>query len=232
MKPKRILVVDDESSIRKFLKISLESNQFEVEEASSGQEAIQQMIARKPDLMILDLGLPDLDGQKVIIKIREWSQIPIIVLTVQDSEDEKVQALDSGADDYLTKPFSVPELMARIRVVLRRGPTATDEMVFKSGEFEMDFNAHMVRISGSEVKLTATEYSLLQVLVKNAGKVVTHRMLLKEIWGPNAVEHTQYLRVYMGQIRKKFHEKMGVKEDAPEFITTEAGVGYRFVLQK
>jgi two-component system KDP operon response regulator KdpE len=232
LKSKRILVIDDESSIRKFLRISLEAHQFEVYEASSGKEGIQELIGRKPDLMILDLGLPDIDGQEIILKVREWTQVPIILLTVQDSEEDKVQALDAGADDYLTKPFSVPELMARIRVALRRGQPATSEAIFKSGELEMDFSAHVVRVSGLEVKLTATEYSLLQVLVKNAGKVVTHRMLLKEVWGPNSVEHTQYLRVYMGQIRKKVQEKLKASEDFPELISTEAGVGYRFLLQK
>lgn len=228
MKSKSILVVDDEASIRKFLRISLEAQQFEVHEATSGQEGIQEVANRKPDLVILDLGLTDMSGQDVICKVREWSQVPILVLTVQDSEDDKVQALDAGADDYLTKPFSVPELMARIRVALRHAQPVQQEAVFKSGDFEMDFVGHIVKVGGSEIKLTATEFSLLQVLVKNAGKVVTHRMLLKEVWGPNSVEHTQYLRVYMGQIRKKLQ----ITDDSPELIATEAGVGYRFLIQK
>lgn len=228
MKSKRILVIDDEASIRKFLRISLESQQFEVVEASSGGEGLQEIVSRKPDLIILDLGLTDMNGQDVITKVREWSTVPIIVLTVQDSEEEKVQALDAGADDYLTKPFSVPELTARIRVALRHAQPLQQEVVFQSGVFKMDFAGHLVHLDEQEVKLTATEFSLLQVLVKNAGKVVTHRMLLKEVWGPNSVEHTQYLRVYMGQIRKKLQ----VREDSPELITTEAGVGYRFLVQK
>jgi two-component system KDP operon response regulator KdpE len=228
MKSKNILVIDDESSIRKFLRISLEAQQFEVHEAASGQAGIQEVAGRKPDLVILDLGLTDMNGQDVITKVREWSQVPIIVLTVQDSEDDKVQALDAGADDYLTKPFSVPELMARIRVALRHAQPVQQDAVFKSGAFEMDFVGHIVKVGGAGVKLTATEFSLLQVLVKNAGKVVTHRMLLKEVWGPNSVEHTQYLRVYMGQIRKKLE----TSEDSPELIATEAGVGYRFLIQK
>lgn len=228
MKSKSILVVDDEASIRKFLRISLEAQQFEVHEATSGQMGIQEVAARKPDLVILDLGLTDMSGQDVIVKVREWSQVPIVVLTVQDSEEDKVQALDAGADDYLTKPFSVPELMARIRVALRHAQPVQQESVFKSGDFEMDFVGHLVKVAGNEVKLTATEFSLLQVLVKHAGKVVTHRMLLKEVWGPNSVEHTQYLRVYMGQIRKKLE----VHENSPELIATEAGVGYRFLVQK
>jgi len=228
MKSKSVLVIDDEASIRKFLRISLEAQQFEVQEAVSGQLGIQEVAGRKPDLVILDLGLTDMSGQDVIKKVREWSQVPIIVLTVQDSEDDKVQALDAGADDYLTKPFSVPELMARIRVALRHAQPAQQESVFKSGDFEMDFAGHIVKVEGREVKLTVTEFSLLQVLVKNAGKVVTHRMLLREVWGPNSVEHTQYLRVYMGQIRKKLQ----MNEDSPELIFTEAGVGYRFLVQK
>lgn len=228
MKLKSILVIDDESSIRKFLRISLESQQFEVHEAASGLSGLQEIANRKPDLVILDLGLPDMNGQDVIAKVREWSNVPIIVLTVQDSEDDKVQALDSGADDYLTKPFGVPELMARIRAALRHAQPQIQEAIFKNGDFEMDFSGHLVRVRGEEVKLTATEYSLLQVLVKNAGKVVTHRMLLKEVWGPNSVEHTQYLRVYMGQIRKKLQGD----DTESEFIATEAGIGYRFLLQK
>jgi len=228
MKSKSILVVDDEASIRKFLRISLEAQQFEVVEAASGQLGIQAVVGKKPDLVILDLGLTDMSGQDVITKVREWSQVPIIVLTVQDSEEDKVQALDAGADDYLTKPFSVPELMARIRVALRHVQPSPQVAVFQCGEFEMDFAGHIVKVNGAEVKLTATEFSLLQVLVKNAGKVVTHRMLLKEVWGPNSVEHTQYLRVYMGQIRKKLQ----AREDNSELIATEAGVGYRFLVQK
>jgi len=228
MKSKSILVVDDESSIRKFLRISLEAQQFEVYEAVSGQLGIQDIAVKKPDLVILDLGLTDMSGQDVITKVREWSQVPIIVLTVQDSEEDKVQALDAGADDYLTKPFSVPELMARIRVALRHVQPGSQEAVFRNSGFEMDFVGHIVKVNGDEVKLTATEFSLLQVLVRNAGKVVTHRMLLKEVWGPNSVEHTQYLRVYMGQIRKKLQ----TREDSPELIATEAAVGYRFLVQK
>jgi two-component system KDP operon response regulator KdpE len=225
MKSKTILVVDDEASIRKFLRIGLEAQQFEVFEAASGQEGLQELVSKKPDLVILDLGLGDMSGQDVIQKVREWSAVPIIVLTVQDAEEDKVQALDAGADDYLTKPFGVPELMARVRVALRHAQGSPTESVFKSGVFNMDFAAHIVTVEGHEIKLTATEFSLLSVLVRNVGKVVTHRMLLKEVWGPNAVEHTQYLRVYLGQIRKKLQ----IRPELPEFITTESGVGYRFL---
>jgi two-component system KDP operon response regulator KdpE len=222
---KNILVVDDEASIRKFLRISLEAQQIQVTEAATAEEGLQLLANGKIDLVILDLGLGDMDGQEVILKIREWSSVPIVVLTVQDSEEEKVQALDSGADDYLTKPFGVPELMARIRVALRHSQGPQTEAEFHSGDFEMDFTGHIVKVAEQEVKLTATEYSLLAVLVKNAGKVVTHRMLLKEVWGPNAVEHTQYLRVHLGQIRKKLQ----ISENTPEYIVTESGVGYRFL---
>lgn len=228
MKLKHVLVIDDESSIRKFLRISLEAQSFEVSEAESAREGIKCLAQKNPDLVILDLGLPDFGGQEVIREVREWSEVPIIVLTVQDSEEEKVMALDSGADDYLTKPFGVPELMARIRVALRHSQKSPVEAHFQSGVFSMDFAAHTVKVDGIEIKLTATEFSLLAVLVKNSGKVVTHRMLLKEVWGPNSVEHTQYLRVYLGQIRKKLQ----VHDNLPEFIATEAGVGYRFLLQK
>lgn len=228
MKSRKVLVIDDESSIRKFLRISLEAQTIEVVESTTAREGIQSVAQNKPDLVILDLGLPDLNGQDVIRELRSWSEVPIIVLTVQDSEEEKVLALDAGADDYLTKPFSVPELMARIRVALRHSQKAPVEALFQSGSFVMDFAGHIVKVDSEEVKLTATEFSLLGVLVKNAGKVVTHRMLLKEVWGPNSVEHTQYLRVYMGQIRKKLQRQEGL----PEFIATEAGVGYRFLIQK
>ncbi|RYZ96969.1 MAG: response regulator, partial [Proteobacteria bacterium] len=173
------------------------------------------------------LGLPDIDGFEVLRRLREWSRVPILVLTVQDSDEDKVRALDGGADDFVTKPFSVPELLARVRVALRHGNPSNDKgaPVVTVGPLELDFAGHLVKMDGREIRLTSTEYDLLAVLVKNAGKVVTHRVLLKEIWGPNATEHTQYLRVYMGQIRKKLKAAAG----APEIIVTEPGVGYRLV---
>lgn len=224
MKNPKILIVEDEISIRRFLKFSLESHSLSVVEALSGKEGISLAASHKPDAIILDIGLPDIDGFEVIKQLREWSTTPIIILTVHDQEEEKVRALDLGADDYLTKPFGVPELLARIRVVLRRISTEiAADPVFLSGSFEMDRSAHVVRVSGKEIHLTSTEYDLLSVLIRHAGKVVTHRMLLKEVWGPNSVEHVQYLRVYMGQIRKK----LKTSEGSPELISTEPGVGYR-----
>jgi two-component system, OmpR family, KDP operon response regulator KdpE len=227
MKNAKILVIEDEVSIRRFLRVSLESNSFDVVEATSGKEGVSLAGSHRPDVILLDIGLPDIDGFSIIKQLREWATTPIIVLTVHDQEEDKVRALDLGADDYLTKPFGVPELLARLRVVLRRAsPEQSQNAMFKFGVFEMDRAAHVVRVAGREVHLTSTEYDLLGVLVKHAGKVVTHRMLLKEVWGPNSVEHVQYLRVYMGQIRKKL--KFG--DGDAELISTEPGVGYRFVV--
>jgi len=222
----KILIIDDETSITKWLRHSLEAHDYHVVEASRGDEGIQRMIEQRPDVVLLDYGLPDMLGIDVLKKIREWSKTPVIFLTVRDSDDDKVAALDGGADDYLTKPFSMPELIARIRVALRHSLPADEVPVFKTGPLEMDRAAHVVRISGKEVKLTATEYSLLAVLVAHAGKVVPHQTILKTVWGPNSVEHNHYLRVYFGQIRKKFEAaQMG----AGEIITTESGVGYRLI---
>lgn len=221
---KKILVVEDEISVLRFLKHSLEASDFSVIEATSGQEALNRAIESKPDIIILDYGLPDLSGLEVLKSIREWSKVPIIFLTARDSEEDKVEILDNGADDYLTKPFGVPELLARLRVALRHNSSEEISPVFKSGAIEVDRSAHVVRVSGVEIKLTATEYQLLCLLVKNAGKVVPHRIVLKEIWGPNSVEHNHYLRVYFGQIRKKID---AVTPGASQVIENESGVGYR-----
>lgn len=223
-----MLLIEDELSIRRFLKISLESASFQVIEASSGTEGLSLAASHTPDIIILDIGLPDMTGFDLIPKLREWFSRPIIVLTVQDQEEDKVKALDLGADDYLTKPFGVPELLARLRASLRRSKSENEptEPVFRIGNFEFDKAAHIVKMSGHEIHLTSNEYDLLSVLVKHAGKVVTHRMLLNAVWGPNSVEHVQYLRVYMGQIRKK----LKVTEDQSEIISTEPGVGYRLLL--
>lgn len=220
----KILIVDDESSILKFVKHSLETNGFTVVEAATGTLALQRIIETRPDLVILDYGLPDMSGLDVLLKIREWSKIPVLFLTVRDGEDDKVAALDAGADDYLTKPFGVPELMARIRVALRHSQPAEDLPIYKDGVFEIDRAGHIVKIDGKEIKLTATEYNLLSVLVAHAGKVVPQRTILKDVWGPNSVEHSHYLRVYFGQIRKKFE---AASAGAGAFIETESGVGYR-----
>lgn len=225
MKNQKILIIEDEGSIRRFLKISIEASLYTVVEAQSGEEGLSLAASHNPGVIILDIGLPDIDGFTIISRLREWYKGGIVILTVQDQEEDKVRALDLGADDYLTKPFGVPELLARLRVVLRRMTSnETPQAAFTSGSFFMDRSAHIVKVDGQEVHLTTTEYSLLSVLVKYAGKVVTHRMLLNEVWGPNSVEHVQYLRVYMGQIRKK----LKISDGAADFILTEPGVGYRF----
>ncbi len=219
----RILVVDDEAAIRRFLKIGLEAEGCIYIESDTGKNGLVAAATQKPELIILDLGLPDIDGLTVLKAIREWSNVPIIVLTVRDSETDKVALLDAGADDYLTKPFSVPELMARIRVALRRGQVQASEPVFHSGDLEVDLSDRSVRVRGRTVRLTATEYEILRILVLHAGKVVTQRFLLKEVWGPHAVDESQYLRVYIGQLRKKIERE----PSQPELLQTEAGVGYR-----
>lgn len=224
---KKILVIEDETPIRKFLRVSFENEGCEVVEALTGKDGIREIISARPDVIILDLGLPDMDGLDVIRKVREWSKIPIIVLTVKEDEESKVRVLDAGADDYLIKPFSIPELMARLRVAERHAnSTNNTPTLFTSGSLEVDFLGHIVRVSGQEIHLTATEYDILKLLIKHAGKVVTHRQILQEIWGPNAVEHKQYLRVYVGHLRKKI-ESGQVTE---KFIVTEPGVGYRLLI--
>lgn len=223
----KILIVDDESSIRRFLRVSLENEGYAVIEAGTGADGLRELIGARPNIVILDLGLPDVDGQVVLKKIREWSKVPVIVLTVKDDESSKVAALDSGADDYLTKPFGIQELLARLRVAERHAnPDVAENSVFSAGYLVVDLVGHVVKVSGVEVHLTATEYDILSLLIKHAGKVVTHRQMLKEIWGPNAVEHTQYLRVYVGQLRKKVE----IDRDAKKIIQTEPGVGYRLLL--
>ncbi len=228
MKTSKILIIDDEVSIRRFLKVSLESASFQVIEASSASEGLSLAASHKPDAIILDIGLPDMSGLDLIPQLREWYSHPILILTVYDQEEEKVKALDSGADDYLTKPFGVPELMARLRASLRRAQKSDlSEPLFKSGTFEFDKVSHIVKVDAQEIHLTSTEFDLLAVLVKYAGKVVTHRMLLNEVWGPQNVAHVQYLRVYMGQIRKK----LKITDSTPDLIETEPGVGYRLLVQ-
>lgn len=220
---KRVLIIEDEESVSRFLLNTLESHHYAVRMENTGQGGIQAAIEFRPELVILDLGLPDLDGQSVLLKLREWLKAPIIILTARESDEDKVKALDQGADDYLTKPFSVPELLARIRVALRHFESAGTATLYRNGSLECDLDGHTVKVDGELVRLTSTEYDILRVLIKNAGKVVTHRALLKEIWGPNSVEHTQYLRVYVGQLRKKLSSK---KHDH-DLILTEPGIGYR-----
>jgi two-component system KDP operon response regulator KdpE len=222
----RVLVIDDETAIRRLLRISLEPEGYILLEASEGKEGLVTASTQRPDLIILDLGLPDIDGMTVLKRLREWSKIPVIVLTVKDSDIDKVTLLDAGADDYLTKPFSVPELLARIRAALRHTQPSEMQAIFCSGHLEIDLSARTVSISGKPVKLTVTEYDILRLLVRYAGKVVTQGHLLKEIWGPHATEQTQYLRVYIGQLRKKLEKD----PPRPELILTEPGVGYRLIV--
>ncbi len=221
---KRILIVDDEDTIRRVLRATLISHGYDTREAVTGAEAVQFAIEYRPELIVLDLGLPDLSGIEVLKKIREWSAVPILILTAHDSEAEKVNALDLGADDYLTKPFSVPELLARLRVAFRHRTGAVAGQPLRFGKLEVDLEGHRVKVAGEPIHLTLTEFDILRVLIGYSGKVVTHRNLLKEIWGPNSVEHTQYLRVYVGQLRKKLRQA----GDSEERILTEPGVGYRF----
>ena len=219
------LIIDDEVQIRRLLRVCLEANGYRAIEAASGQEGISQAAQRRPDVVILDLGLPDQDGFSVLQHLREWSRVPVLVLSVRDREEDKVAALDHGADDYVTKPFSTAELLARLRVALRHARPEAEMTVFRTGRLEVDLTARRVRFDGREVKLTATEYSLLRLFVQHSGKVLTHRQILREVWGPNAVEQTHYLRVYIAHLR----EKLEANPAQPQLILTESGVGYRLV---
>jgi two-component system KDP operon response regulator KdpE len=222
MKPKKVLVVDDELAIRRLLKRGLEPEGYQVVEADTAAEGIRQAAMARPDLVILDLGLPDSPGSQVLKRIREWSQVPVLILTVQDADTDKVALLDAGADDYLTKPFSLPELLARLRV-LERHSLGPKEPLVKAGDIEVDLANRQVRLKGQEVKLTGTEYDFLRVLAQNAGKVVTQREILKQVWGPNALENSHYLRIYSAQLRKKLEDD----PSNPQWIITEPSVGYR-----
>jgi two-component system KDP operon response regulator KdpE len=221
-----IIVIEDEAQIRRFLRTSLASEGYKVIEAETGKQGLNEATTRKPDLIILDLGLPDMDGVEVVKGVRAWSSVPVIILSARSQESDKISALDAGADDYLVKPFSVGELMARIRVSLRPvSSTATgeEEGIFSVDELKVDMIHRKVTVSDVEVHLTPIEYRLLTVLVKHAGKVLTHQLLLKEVWGPNYVERAHYLRIYMGILRHKLE-----KDPArPRFLLTEVGVGYR-----
>jgi two-component system KDP operon response regulator KdpE len=219
----RVLVVDDERAIRRFLRAALNAHGYIIYEAANGQEALSAAAAERPDLVILDLGLPDIDGVEVTRQIREWSQLPIIILSVREQESDKVSALDAGADDYLTKPFSIGELMARIRVALRRSSQTVAEPVFTSGELQVNLSRRLVTVKSQEVSLTPTEYDLLRVLVQHPGKVLTHRQLLKIVWGDAYETETHMLRVNMSNLRRKIEPD----PTRPRFIITEPGVGYR-----
>ena len=220
-----LLVIDDEVQIRRLLRVTLESDQYRVREAETGQLGLQEIAHQAPDGVILDLGLPDLDGTEVIRRLREWSRVPVLVLSVREGEDDKIAALDAGADDYLTKPFSGRELLARVRAILRRTQTPSEPAIVRIGEIEIDQAARVVRRAGVEVRLTAKEYALLRLLVQHRGKVVTHRQILRELWGPGAEENTHYLRVHMAHLR----QKLEAEPHSPAHLKTEAGIGYRLV---
>ena len=221
----RVLVVDDERSIRRFLKVSLGS-QYTVFEATDGVEAIAAVAADRPDIIILDLGLPDMDGVEVIRQLREWTQIPIIVISVRGKEAEKISVLDAGADDYLTKPFGIGELMARLRAALRHLPNTEGEPLFKIGDLVVDQSRREVLVSGEAVSLTPTEYDLLRTLVRYAGKVVTHTQLLRAVWGSGYETETHMLQVNISNLRRKIEPNPA----RPIYIITEPGVGYRMKL--
>ena len=221
-----LLIVEDDSQMRKFLRASLSSHGYRLVEATDGAEGLNQAASYNPDLILLDLGLPDIDGLEVTKRLREWASAPIIVISARGQEDDKINALDAGADDYLTKPFGTGELLARIRVALRHAARAGQERtepVLTVGELSVDLDKRTVHVAGAEVHLTPIEYKLLVTLLKNSGKVLTHRHLLKEVWGPGYANNTQYLRVYMVQLR----HKLEADATRPRYLVTEPGIGYR-----
>ena len=220
------LVIDDEPQIRKLLRILLEQEHYRAFESDSGRDGLSEIALRRPDVVLLDLGLPDIDGMAVLKELRQWSKVPVLVLSVRDGPEDKVSALDAGADDYVTKPFESTELLARLRAIQRRAPFGAEDAHFEAGHLAIDFNSHTVTVSGREVKLTATEYALLKLLALHAGKVVTQKQLLREIWGPNAEKQSQYLRVYMMHLRKKIE----MPEAPDKLLRTESGIGYRLVI--
>ena len=219
-----ILIIDDEVQIRRLLEITLSANGYKISEASTGKDGLIQAATTHPVLIILDLGLPDSDGIEILKKLRQWYLKPIIILSVRSSEEDIIHALDNGANDYLTKPFRTGELLARIRVAIRQSNGATDDPILTFGALSIDFSSHIVRKNNEILKLTSTEFSLLALLAKNEGRVLTHHFILKEIWGMGYLEQTQYLRVFMAQLRKK------VEDDPakPILLNTESGIGYRF----
>lgn len=218
------LIVDDEVQIRRLLRVVLEAENYQVHEADTGQQGLVEIASRRPAIILLDLGLPDLDGLEVLRRLREWSEAPVIVLSVRDDEQGKVAALDAGAEDYVTKPFSTPELLARLRAAQRKTRPEEEVSVFKSGDLIVDLTARVVTRGGHEIKLTATEYALLRLFVRHPGRVLTHRHILREIWGPKSEEHRQYLRVYVTHLRQKIEPD----PTRPSLIKTESGIGYRF----
>ncbi len=227
MKPQTpILVVDDEPQIRKFLRISLNAHGYAVSEAGRGEDGIRKVAIDNPSLVVLDLGLPDMDGLQVVRRIREWSEVPIIMLSVRASEQDKIAALDHGANDYVTKPFGVGELLARVRAALRlREESSPDASGIAVGDLVIDFAQRRVRRANAEIRLTRKEFDILRVLAKNAGRIVTHQQMLRSIWGPAQEDDTHYLRIYVGHLR----QKLGDDSANPRYIENEPGVGYRLM---
>lgn len=220
-----ILVIDDEIQIRRLLRLTLEAAGHRVREAATGALGLNEAAVQRPDAIILDLSLPDLGGLEVLRRLREWTQLPVLILSVRDGEAEKIAALDAGADDYLTKPFGGGELLARMRVLLRRVQPAAELSVVRFGAVEVDFTQRTVTRDGADLHLTVKEYALLRLLLQHRGKVVTHRQLLRDVWGPGHEEDTHYLRVHMANLRKKIE----AAPEHPAFLRTESGIGYRFV---
>jgi len=221
---RKVLIVDDEVQIRRLIKVSLEGHGWQVFDAPTGKDAVECVLMQRPELILLDLGLPDMDGKQVLQRIREWTKTPVIILSARDQEEEKIAALDLGANDYLTKPFGVGELMARMRVCLRAMQPYADQAVLQFGHLKLDLGRHIVSFDGAEVRLTPIQYKLLTFLAKNAGKVLTHRQLLKEVWGVESNE-IQYVRGYIGQLRQKIEPD----PSRPIYIITESGIGYRMM---
>ena len=222
--PPEVLVIDDEVQIRRLLRLTLEGAGFRVREAEGGELGLVEAATKRPDAIILDLGLPDLPGLQVLKRLREWSRLPVLILSVRGQEADKIEALDAGADDYLSKPFGGGELLARLRAMLRRVQSREEESGASFGDVEVDFARRIVRKAGAPVKLTPKEYGLMRLLVLHRGRVITHRQILRELWGPKAEEQTQYLRVYMTHLRQKLEDD----PNQPRFFRTDSGIGYRF----
>jgi two-component system KDP operon response regulator KdpE len=222
-----VLIIDDEVQIRRLLRVTLEAGGFTVRDCDCGKVGLTEIALRRPDVVVLDLGLPDIPGVEVLRRLREWTPVPILILSVRGNEDDKVAALDAGADDFLTKPFHGRELLARLRVMLRHAHPDDGGSIVKFGTIEIDFTRRIVTVQGKEVSLTAKEYALVRLLVSHRGKVLTHRQILRDVWGANAEERTHYLRVYLDRLRHKLEDD----PKRPQFLKTVLGVGYRFVTE-
>ena len=222
----RVLVIDDEIQIRRLLRISLEKQGYDVYEAETGKDGVRMVLVAKPDIIILDLGLPDRDGLSVLTELRAWSTVPVIVLSVRNTEEDIVRLLNAGADDYLIKPFNTGELIARIQVAIRHHAPQTGEKAFVTGRLTVDLFNRVVKVAGEIVKLTPTEYALVRFFVQHAGRILTHRQIIREVWGPNMEDETNYLRVYVNALRKKVE----ANPQMPELLVTEPGVGYRLTV--